>query len=225
VVLDIDPQSQGTDYWEQNRHEDLTAQEQAIYHMVDTMKTIRGSAPMWTSSPPCSRATTPRAKVDLGPYFTVYSFNPVEGNRFRVGGRTSTNFSAVPNYNGYAAYGTKRRPVQVRLGGQDLREQGAAGRSCRPRTRTTWNSSAKASMRSARTTSSAAPSGARPTTSSPWLRNGPASYEREWFTGLGNTVMLRYRTLFPLGDLEYLRTVDDGPVTDASIPSARPKYR
>ncbi|MBK7287787.1 MAG: carboxypeptidase-like regulatory domain-containing protein [Flavobacteriales bacterium] len=40
VVMDIDPLSQGAAYWDENRHENLTAQELAIYHMVDTMKTI-----------------------------------------------------------------------------------------------------------------------------------------------------------------------------------------
>src|SRR5690606_11020049 len=40
VVMDIDPLSLGADYWDQHRHENLTAQEVAIYHMVDTMKTI-----------------------------------------------------------------------------------------------------------------------------------------------------------------------------------------
>src|SRR5690606_27703970 len=40
VVLELDPLSLGADYWDQNRHVQLTAQEHAIYHMVDTMKTI-----------------------------------------------------------------------------------------------------------------------------------------------------------------------------------------
>jgi hypothetical protein len=45
-------------------------------------------------------------KVELGPYYKTYSYNAVEGHRFRVGGRTSDKFSKWHEINGYAAYGT-----------------------------------------------------------------------------------------------------------------------
>ena len=31
-------------------------------------------------------------KVDLGPYFTVFSFNEIEGYRFRLGGKNQSGF-------------------------------------------------------------------------------------------------------------------------------------
>ena len=46
-------------------------------------------------------------KVELGPYFTVYSFNEIEGSRFRFGGRTSNTFSKRLMLDGYIAYGTR----------------------------------------------------------------------------------------------------------------------
>ena len=85
VVVEIDPLSLGADYWDQNRHVQLTAKENAIYHMVDTMKTI---PKFRTYLDIISTVVTGYYKVgpvEIGPYFNVYSFNPVEGSRFRIG--------------------------------------------------------------------------------------------------------------------------------------------
>ena len=46
-------------------------------------------------------------KVDIGPSSSFYSFNSVEGQRFRFGGRTSTDFSKRITFDGYLAYGLK----------------------------------------------------------------------------------------------------------------------
>jgi hypothetical protein len=212
VVLDIDPQSQGTDYWAQNRHEDLTAQEQAIYHMVDTMKTIPRFRTYVDIVTTVFTGYYTKGQVDLGPYFTVYSFNPVEGNRFRVGGRTSTNFSARTEYNGYAAYGTKDGQFKFGLGGKTF-----VSKSSRQIVQATYKNDVEQlgqSINAFRQDNILSSAFRRtPNNKLTLVEEWTGSYEREWFTGLGNTVMLRYRTLFPLGDLEYLRTVDDGPVT------------
>lgn len=45
--------------------------------------------------------------VDIGKMEYFYSFNPVEGNRFRFGGRTNLDFSKKTYAEGYLAYGTK----------------------------------------------------------------------------------------------------------------------
>jgi hypothetical protein len=46
---------------------------------------------------------------EFGPYSSIYGVNPVEGNRFRMGARTSTNFSKNLRFGGYLAYGTNDR--------------------------------------------------------------------------------------------------------------------
>ncbi len=45
--------------------------------------------------------------VDIGPVAAFYSFNPVEGFRLRLGGRTNTSFSNRVMLEGYGAYGFK----------------------------------------------------------------------------------------------------------------------
>src|SRR5690606_36055110 len=84
IRSDIDPLSLGADYWDQHRHENLTAQEVAIYHMVDTMKTIPTFRTYLDIVTTIATGYYTKGKIDIGPYFTTYSFNPVEGNRFRI---------------------------------------------------------------------------------------------------------------------------------------------
>lgn len=45
--------------------------------------------------------------IDLGKLEYTYSFNPIEGNRFRLGGRTNKDFSTRFFAEAYLAYGTK----------------------------------------------------------------------------------------------------------------------
>ena len=45
-------------------------------------------------------------KFKIGPYFSIYSYNKVEGHRFRLGGTTNSFFSEKVKLSGYTAYGT-----------------------------------------------------------------------------------------------------------------------
>lgn len=204
VVMDIDPLSMGADYWDQHRHENLTQQELAIYHMVDTMKTI----PRFRTYVDIVSAVTTgyytKGKIDLGPYFTTYSFNAVEGSRFRIGGRTSSNFSKRQEYSAYGAYGTRDGRFKFGLGAkafvskrgrqimelgykQDVEQLGESVNAFRQD-----NILSSAFRRT-------------PNNKLTLVEETRASYQREWFTGFDNTVLLRYRTLSPLGELEYLK--------------------
>lgn len=221
VVMDIDPLSQGADYWDQNRHENLTAQEHAIYHMVDTIKTIpRFRTYIDVVSTVVSGYYT-KGKVDIGPYFTTYSFNPVEGNRFRIGGRTSSDFSKRTEFNAYTAYGTKDQRFKFGVGGktfvsktsrqilelgykQDVEQLGQSPDAFR---QDNILSSLFRRLPNVKLT---------------LVEETKASYLREWFTGLDNTFQLRYRSLFPLGDLLYLKPspVGEPPTVINSIHTA-----
>ncbi len=213
VVMDIDPLSLGAAYWDENRHENLSKQEVTIYHMVDTMKTI----PRFRTYVDIVTAITTgyytKGKIDLGPYFTTYSFNPVEGNRFRIGGRTSSAFSTRHELNAYGAYGTRDGRFKFGVGGkmfvskrsrqilevgykQDLEQLGESVNAFRQD-----NILSSVFRRT-------------PNTKLTLVEESRASYQREWFTGFDNTLLLRYRTLFPLGDLEYLRP---GPAGEPAV--------
>ena len=55
-------------------------------------------------------------KIEIGPVSSFYSYNSVEGSRFRFGGRTSTDFSKKVTLDGYLAYGMKDNMLKYNAG-------------------------------------------------------------------------------------------------------------
>lgn len=97
---------QDESYWSAARHDSLSKQEQMVYHMVDTIKTL----PVYKTYVDIITFLVTGYKtfgyVEVGPFPKMFSFNKYEGNRFRVGGRTSYNFSKRLLLEGYGAYGS-----------------------------------------------------------------------------------------------------------------------
>ncbi len=218
VLVDIDPLSLGADYWDQHRHVQLTQRENDIYHMVDTMKTIPKFRTYLDIISTVVTGFYVTGPIEIGPYFNVFSFNPVEGSRFRMGARTSDAFSTRVEYEGFVAYGTKDQEFKYGLGGRgfitkeprqilgayythDIEQLGQSISAFRQD-----NILSSAFRRT-------------PNTKLTLVDEYKLTYEREWFQGFSTTLLLRYRTLFPRGDLEYLRVRDlvNDPVTVNSI--------
>lgn len=221
VVLDIDPLSLGAAYWGEHRHENLTQQELAIYQMVDTMKTIPKFRTYVDIVSTIVTGYYTWGKVDIGPYFSTYSFNPVEGNRFRIGGRTSSNFSKRTEFGAYTAYGTKDGNFKFGVSGKTF-----VSKTSRQIVELGYKKDVEQlgqSVNAFRQDNILSSVFRRtPNTKLTLVEESRASYQREWFTGLDNTVMVRYRTLYPLGDLAYLKpgVAGEGPVTLHSIHTA-----
>ena len=222
VVVDIDPLSLGADFWDQNRHVQLSQRENDIYHMVDTMKTI---PKFKTYLDIISTVVTGYYKVgpvEIGPYFNVYSFNPVEGSRFRIGARTSDAFSKRVEYEGFVAYGTKDTEFKYGFGGRGFITK-------EPRQLFGFNYShdieqlgqSTSAFRQDNILSSAFRR--TPNNKLTMVDEYRLTYEREWFQGFSTTLLLRYRTLFPRGTLKYERAgepLESGVVEVNSIRTA-----
>jgi len=105
----VDPEAGKKDktYWDEARHEELTDKEKTIFKMVDTIKTIHAFRTYYDIINAIVTYYYIWGKFELGPYFTTYSFNNIEGNRFRLGARTSNAFSKKLMLEAYTAYGTK----------------------------------------------------------------------------------------------------------------------
>lgn len=95
------------EFWLENRHDSLTNAESKVYQNIDSLQKV-----------PSFRRTMDIATLllagyksygwwELGPVNTFYSFNPVEGFRLRVGGRTTAKFNNRLYFETYAAYGFK----------------------------------------------------------------------------------------------------------------------
>lgn len=115
-VLD-DAVGKSANFWTENRPEKLNLREEGIYQMVDSLQNL----------PVFERATSffetlffgykKFGKVELGPYYYMYSYNPIEGNRWRLGGRTTKEFNTNIRLDGYGAYGIKDREFKYNVGG------------------------------------------------------------------------------------------------------------
>jgi len=94
-------------FWQRNRPDSLSLVEKAIYKNVDTLQTIKSflrTLELFTFLLSGYKSFGP---VELGPANTFYSFNPVEGFRLRVGGRTTPELSKRIYFETYTAYGFK----------------------------------------------------------------------------------------------------------------------
>lgn len=92
-------------FWNSARHEQLTKNEAAVYQMIDSIKNV----PIFKTYVDVLHTIFMGFKrfgpIEVGPYFRMYSFNAVEGHRFRVGVGTTPQWSKKVRLYGYAAYG------------------------------------------------------------------------------------------------------------------------
>ena len=103
-------------FWDANRPMELTPKEKNIYTMVDSIQKV----PIYTTFEKIvSMLVMYHYEIGLfqiGPYYKFYSFNEIEGNRFRFGGETSLKFSNTYKINAHVAYGDKDNRFKYGLG-------------------------------------------------------------------------------------------------------------
>ncbi|HWD87302.1 MAG TPA: DUF5686 family protein [Mucilaginibacter sp.] len=100
-----DAKTRDNAYWKQNRLDTLTTAESKVYHNIDTLKTIpsyRRTMDVITLVLAGYKSFGP---FELGPANAFYSFNPIEGLKLRLGGRTTPELSKRYYFETYAAYG------------------------------------------------------------------------------------------------------------------------
>ncbi|TVR81497.1 MAG: carboxypeptidase-like regulatory domain-containing protein [Chitinophagaceae bacterium] len=118
VIIDEQAMQRDESFWEENRHLSLTKNEAAVYKMIDSLKNV----PMIRTYVDIVNALATGyyalGPVEIGPYFSFYGYNEVEGHRFLMGLRTSNDFSKNIMFGGYAAYGTKDK--RIKYGGSLL---------------------------------------------------------------------------------------------------------
>jgi hypothetical protein len=116
VVVLEDADKYSRNYWDSARHIGLSKSEENIYKMVDTLHTI----PLFKTYIDIIKTITVGYKeferIELGPYFNIYSFNPIEGSRFRLGIRTLKGFSEKIRLRTFGAYGTRDQMFKYGFG-------------------------------------------------------------------------------------------------------------
>ena len=107
LVENDEAKRRSNDFWVQNRLDTLTKAESKVYHNIDTLQSMpsyRRTMDILTLLLAGYKSFGP---FELGPANTFYSFNPVEGLKLRVGGRTTPELSKRYYFETYLAYGFK----------------------------------------------------------------------------------------------------------------------
>jgi len=107
LVENDEAKRRSNDFWVKNRLDTLTKAESKVYHNIDTlqkMPSYRRTMDILTLLLAGYKSFGP---FELGPANTFYSFNPVEGLKLRVGGRTTPELSKRYYFETYLAYGVK----------------------------------------------------------------------------------------------------------------------
>lgn len=123
VVDETDPRamdslrSKPDSFWAANRHDTLTVAESKVYQNMDSLIHMRSYKRLMDWGTLLFAGYKSLKYFEIGPVSTFYSFNPVEGFRLRVGGRTTTKFSNRWFFNTYGAYGFKDQRFKYFLSG------------------------------------------------------------------------------------------------------------
>jgi hypothetical protein len=203
VIINPDADAKNGKYWDTIRPEPLSASERGIYTMVDSVKNI----PIFKTYTDIIYGIVTGyltwGNWELGPYFKIFSYNAIEGARFRVGARTGNGFSKKIQLEGYVAYGTydltykfgadmiymfRKNPRRDITAGfkYDVEQLGQS-----PNAFATDNILSSLFHRG-------------PNNKLTMVREYKVAYEHEWFNGLINTIRLSHREMFPLGSTEFI---------------------
>jgi len=106
------------DYWEKNRFEKLSNDEQGVYKMLDTLKTVKKFKHLYNLVAILGSGYIQFGNFDYGPIFSTIGSNEVEGLRIRTGGRTYFGPNDPWRLQGYVAYGFKDDKFKYGMSGK-----------------------------------------------------------------------------------------------------------
>lgn len=190
------------DYWNLYRHEDLNKDEKTVYFIVDTLLTIPRFNTYLDIVEMIVTGYYVKGQLEIGPYASMLSFNPLEGVRLRLGGRTSNQFSTKVMFDGYAAYGLKDEQLKTGAGfiyviNKNLRR--------------TVNGSFKFDLEQLGQSQNSFREDffltflfrRQPADKLSMVKEYKLNYENEWFPGLITTFNVINREIFPVGITEF----------------------
>jgi hypothetical protein len=199
-------------FWEKNRHDTLTAQQQEVYKMIDTLQQLPVMRTYADIIYLLATGYKVFGKFEAGEYTSLYSFNEVEGHRFRGTLRTSNDFSKRIELSAFGAYGlldnvfkyggasrffiTKkpRRLVHI-VHKKDVEQIGISSNA--------YNNTGVVSSLFRR----------NPFNKFIFNTETRLSYTREWFHGFSSTLLIRNSVLEPIGIIDFVNTDQLGNIT------------
>ena len=119
---DTDAYNRDDDFWNENRMELLSKDEKGVYKMLDTLKTVKKFNRLYNigSILTSGYIEVSSLNLDIGPVFSVFGFNEVEGLRIRGGGRTYFGPNDLWRLEGFVAYGFRDKKIKYGISGKWL---------------------------------------------------------------------------------------------------------
>lgn len=103
-------------FWTSGRHVPLSTAEAKTYYNIDTLRNLKSFKTLTTIATALFSGYIVTNKYEIGNTNTFYSFNPVEGFRLRIGGRSTPKLSNRFYFENYIAYGFKDEKFKYLLG-------------------------------------------------------------------------------------------------------------
>lgn len=103
-------------FWVSKRHAPLSNVEAKAYYNIDSLKNTKKFKTFMTVITALFTGYVVLGDYEIGNTNTFYSFNPVEGFRLRVGGRTTPKFNKRMYIDNYLAYGFRDQRYKYGLG-------------------------------------------------------------------------------------------------------------
>ncbi len=190
------------EYWKKSRHDTLSKNEKQVYKMVDTIQSLPIYRTWYDWIVLLTGGYYTIGKIDLGPYYKLFSSNSVEGQRFRIGARTGRELSKWYQFNGYIGYGLKDKVFKYGLGYQAFLTK-------KPRQVIGLNYMDDVEILGQSTNAYAHDNflstlfRTKPLSSLTAIQQYKASYEFEPFQGFNNKLILTHKIMIPKGDQSY----------------------
>lgn len=108
VAIDEGAYNRPKEYWVEKRHTPLTQTEAAVYNNVEKVQESKAYKRYRWLGHLGATGFMKAGPIEFGPWFQMYSWNNLEGQRYKLGFRTSRKtFNEKLLLQGYLAYGTK----------------------------------------------------------------------------------------------------------------------
>lgn len=207
--------NQDEKFWQESRPYELTKKEAAIYQMVDSVQHV----PIYKTFVDIINMVVNYYYVtgyfEIGPYFKTYSFNEIEGNRFRVSGRTANKFSKKVMISGFTAYGDKDNRMKY---GTDV--LWIISKAPRITASIGYKEDIEQLGQSeyALTEDNIITSFLRrnPNYKLTLVKEFKVGYSREWFHGFSNTISILQRRLYPTQYIPFVYSNGSGTLSELS---------
>lgn len=107
-------------FWDQNRFEQLNDNESSIYKLLDTLMTVPKFKRVYDLITILGSGYIQVGNLDIGPIFSTFGYNDVEGQRVRIGGRTYFGTNDPWRIQAYTAFGFKDKKFKYGISGKWL---------------------------------------------------------------------------------------------------------